>query len=74
MLIYRGGVIKDDEADPTVSGNSFLGIGPVLYTLEGMQMDSSGLGSSAWISKYTMTLFCMKHPELISGKGLEVGR
>lgn len=68
QLIFRGRVIKEDTVDPDSVGG-FLGIGPVLHTIEGLQMESSD-----WMSKYAMSIFCMKYADFISGKGLEVGR
>ena len=50
-------------------------IGPALYAVEGLQSqqekDPDGHKDS---SNYVMALYCMEHPEVFQGRGLEVGR
>jgi hypothetical protein len=75
-VIIRGGVLKPDEVDPTVASPShgFIGIGPSMYTVEGLQIDSTELNNPGWTSSYVMALYCTNYPKLISGKGLNVER
>lgn len=52
---------------------SEIKVGPALYTLKGMYEDEE-LVESKVVSGYVSALYCMEHPEIIQGKGLEVGR
>jgi len=82
-FIFRGPERQDEDVQPpeeSVKKNGmprlYTRIGPVLHTVEGLQEDDDidDLGGSTWESSYVMALYCMQHPEIISGRGLEVGR
>ncbi len=82
-FIFRGPEGKLDGAEPPEESfkkngmpRVYTRIGPALHTVEGLQEeeDPDGLGGSVWESSYVMALYCMEHPEIICGRGLEVGR
>ncbi len=75
-LIFRG---EADQAHHQRSNESdrSVEVGPALHVIQGLQDISSGGNvdeSSIWESNYAMALYCMHHPELISGRGIEVER
>lgn len=81
-FIFRGPESKDDDVEPpeeSVKKNGmprvYTRIGPALHKVEGLQEeeDPDGLGGSVWASSYVMALYCMENPEIISGRGLELG-
>jgi hypothetical protein len=53
-------------------------IGPVLYTIDDLideeGSNTGGMGGSIWDKYYVMALYCIQHPDIISGTGLEIGR
>ena len=56
-------------------------IGPALYTIDGLkdeeqhENETSGkIGAGVWDNYYAMAMYFSLHPDIISGKGLEVGR
>ncbi len=61
------------EEDKSVAEEGYIGIGPSLYAVDGLEL-ARGPSTTDWGSVYAMVLYCMKYPEIISGKGLEVGR
>lgn len=64
-IVFRA----DDGVSNTVNGQ--MTVGPALYKVHGMEGIEEGSESD---SSYAMALYCMKHPKIISGEGLEVGR
>ncbi len=68
-IIFRG-------EEPFEENDGVTRVGPALYTLQGLhdEKDSEGLGGSVLESCYAMALYCMEHPEIVKGKGLEVAR
>jgi len=83
-FIFRGGESKDDDVQPpaeSVKKNGmpriYTRIGPALHTLSNLKEadgDGDGLGDTIWEGSYVMALYFMEYPEVISGKGLELGR
>lgn len=74
-IIFRGAETKDGSEDPSDSGKPgvYTKLGPALYAVEGLTEteDPDGLEDA---SNYVMALYCMQHPEIIKGRGMEVGR
>ena len=82
-IIFRGSGSKNDGAEtenPSDHDSSsdidvYTKIGPALYAVEGLrsqqEKDPDGHKDS---SNYVMALYCMEHPEVFQGRGLEVGR
>ena len=66
-LIFR-------ENDAAVTADGFIAIGSPLFTVDGLQLESTGLSRFDWGSAYVLALYSMKYPEIISGKGLGVSR
>ena len=77
FVIVRGEVTQqgDNVTTGKVNPSEQTVIGPALYGMAGLQdgSDLLELESSSVDSSYAMTLFCMQHPQLIQGKGLELG-
>ncbi len=74
-IIFRGGERNESgNRNPSEDGKPgvYTQIGPALYALEGLkeQEDPDGLEDS---SSYAIALYCMEHPKIIRGRGLEVG-
>ena len=81
-FILRGPEYTDVEIEPppeTLKKNGqprvYTRIGPSLYQMNNVaeEEEDESLGSSVWDSSHAMILYCMAHPDLIRGKGLEVG-
>lgn len=55
----------------------YVRIGPVLYKVpeitEGSGYEDDSLGDTVWDSTYVMALFIAENPDIIKGKGLELG-
>ncbi len=68
-IIFRGEEVRTGE------DKGIVRVGPALHTIQGLkdEKDSAGLGGTVLESCYAMALYCMENPEIISGKGLEVG-
>lgn len=72
-LIIRGGVTEESQVVSS-NGQYATSFGPALYTVEGLKIDSNDFLPQPWGSSYAMALFCMDHPGIMTGSGLEVGR
>jgi hypothetical protein len=74
FVIIRGEVSQADAAGASDNSDQTL-IGPALYGMAGLQdgSDLLELESSSVDSSYAMALYCMQHPQVIQGKGLELG-
>jgi len=83
-FIFRDGEVKDDVLPPEESLRKngtprvHKRIGKALYTVKDLCEESEEegedlLGGSIWDSSYVLALYCMEHPEIIRGKGIEVG-
>ncbi len=70
--IFRRGEFKDDN----VRNRLYTKIGSPIFAISGMQDGGSleNLGEQFGDSSLAMALFCMQHPEIVGGKGLELGR
>uniref|UniRef100_A0A7S3Q596 Uncharacterized protein n=1 Tax=Chaetoceros debilis TaxID=122233 RepID=A0A7S3Q596_9STRA len=54
--------------------DSEIKVGPALYTMSGLyEEEEFPLEESKIVSGYVSALYCMEHPEIIQGKGLELG-
>lgn len=82
-FIFRDGEAKDDGVNPpegSLKKNGmprvYTRIGKALYTVNNLQEEEEeeGIGGSVWESSYVMALYCMEHPEMLTGKCMEVGR
>jgi hypothetical protein len=84
-FIFRDGESKDDVPPPEESLKKdgtprvYKRIGKALYTIKDLsegveEEDEDLLGGSIWESTFCLVLYCMAHPEIIRGKGMEVGR
>lgn len=82
-FIFRDDVRKNPDVEApeeSVKKNGiprvYTRIGKPLYTVKDLKEDDDDeeLGGSVWESSYVMALYCMEHPEIITGKGLELGR
>lgn len=82
-FIFRGGENANDGIEPpeeSVKKNGmpriYTKLGPALHCIKDLKEDEDdmdGLGGTVWESSYAMALYCMAHPDIIKGKGLEVG-
>ncbi|GFH60816.1 hypothetical protein CTEN210_17292 [Chaetoceros tenuissimus] len=81
-FIFRDDVRKNPDVEApeeSVKKNGmprvYTRIGKPLYTVKDLKEDDGDeeLGGSVWESSYVMALYCMEHPEIITGKGLELG-
>lgn len=82
-FILRGGEDHDDGIEPPEESfkkngmpRIYTKIGPALQTIKDLKEDEDdidGLGGTVWESSYVMALYCMENPDIIKGKGLEVG-
>lgn len=73
-IIYRGKYVEENGSSNESSSekkNSDIKLGPVVYSVKGLKDDDQCQKGD---SIYAMALYCMEHPEILSGKGLEVGR
>ncbi len=61
-IIFRGNESFDQNG-------GVAKVGSALYTLQGLKD-----GGSVLESCYAMALFSMEHPQIVGGKGLEIGR
>ena len=68
-IIFRGPPKPTSEKP----NGAYTQIGPALYAIEGLkgEEDPDGLED---FSCYAMALYCMAHPDVIQGRGVEVGR
>ncbi len=80
-VIFRGAGNQDGTGNPLDHGSfskDYTKIGPALYAVEGMHNSSTDkIRSSKEPGNKTnlvMALYCMEHPEVFKGRGLEVGR
>jgi len=83
-FIFRDWEAKDDIPPPeeTLKMNGsprmYSKIGKALYTVKDLKEDDPGddgdIGGSVWDSSFALALYCMAHPEIIRGKGIEIGR
>ena len=83
-FIFRDWEAKDDIPPPeeTLKKNGtprmYTRIGKALYTVKDLKEDDPGddgdIGGSVWDSSFALALYCMAHPEVIRGKGIEIGR
>ena len=83
-FIFRDWEAKDDIPPPeeTLKKNGtprmYTRIGKALYTVKDLNEDDPGddgdIGGSVWDSSFALALYCMAHPEVIRGKGIEIGR
>jgi len=80
--IIRGPENDDTDVEPPPESLKKNGqprvysrIGPSLYKIKNIAEEDEGdnLGSSVWDSSHAMALYCMANPDIIKGKGLEVG-
>ena len=75
-LIFRGEADQVRHQRGNDSDRS-IAVGPALHAIQGLQDINSEENvdeTSIWESNYAMALYCMHHPELISGRGIEVER
>eukprot|EP00558_Chaetoceros_sp_UNC1202_P004917 CAMPEP_0197246920 /NCGR_PEP_ID=MMETSP1429-20130617/23539_1 /TAXON_ID=49237 /ORGANISM="Chaetoceros sp., Strain UNC1202" /LENGTH=441 /DNA_ID=CAMNT_0042707695 /DNA_START=22 /DNA_END=1347 /DNA_ORIENTATION=- len=80
-FILRGGEKTDDEVEPpeeSIKKNgmprAYTRIGPALQSIKDMkENEDDELGATVWESSYVMALYCMENPDIITGRGLEVG-
>lgn len=89
-IINGGDTNAPCTASDDTSFDNTIVIGPAMYTLQGLREredpEERGRGrvqsesrfrpgsGRVWDSPYAMALYCMDHPTIIRGKGLEVGR
>lgn len=59
-----------NESSKKSMPRDFTRVGPALHTINGLQEDDD----RAWDDKFAIALYCMQHPEIINGEGIEVGR
>lgn len=81
-FILRGAEDNGPDVQPppeTLKKNGqprvYTHLGPSLYKIDNVaeEDEEENLGSSVWESSHAMILYCMANPEIIKGRGLEVG-
>ncbi len=81
-FILRGPESKIEEGVEPPEGTKKNGeprvytrLGPSLFQMNNVaeEEEEETLGSSVWDSTHAMVLYCMANPEIVKGRGLEVG-
>ena len=76
-IIFRGDNSKNHNAKPCFleEGQYRVKIDPALYTFKGLKGEgTTNNETSVWQNSFAISLYCMEHPETITGELLELGR
>lgn len=83
-FIFRDAEAQDDGINPPEESfkkngmpRVYTRLGKALFTVNNLKEEDDeeeGVGGSVWESSYAMALYCMENPDILTGKGIEVGR